>query len=692
MNLAGRKNFLYPYSDRCKQDPTGGIVVGLACDGIYRRQALALLFMENILLIRIGSCPHFDLLLKAILFVGLLPCPCRDAARCYQRMSGNTPWQLPGATPLVCQFAASYPTSSAVASKLPPSCFVWVSGQAGCKPEEISPLILEAGLPQLLSVRRVGGQVPGALAQANGNAEAKQVSDYLNHRLVRGAAKTVPPGAGAAVTPSAAVAAAAAGAAAAAAAAAVAASGMGHMQPPLPPVPPDPGRPGSSGGPGVGGYESGYRATGLPPSPGGGRPRPTSLWVGSIPQDMKENELLDMFRQFGRLADHKLIPQSNCGFVTFADAAAAQRALDALHGRPVGARRQQLKVEWAQRQPSKQSPYRPGEREWDLRGNEREWDMRGVGEREWDLRGVGPGSRAGQVSPNVAGWDSVQKGGGREHGRGTAAAAAAGGTPGGWGRPPESPPPPLPPGLPPGVPRSEPPWQQQQQYPGAAHTPGYPAGHTGGANSVVTGGGSARNMPPHMGPLHHTPGGPSPFPGGPPLPSGPYPGSAAQQSRAPPAATGNGVQPVMWTGVLRKSNATMCSLRCIDNGGMPQPSAREPYGWPEALEVNHRVKFPDVYSAYHGASEHQRAVRVLLPGSAAEDPDKLKGFIKYLREKDRAGLAKLPRKDGVPARNVYLMAPSGQLCRELRVQLGADGGDPGAMLVAVVVPDPHRTS
>jgi hypothetical protein len=111
------------------------------------------------------------------------------------------------------------------------------------------------------------------------------------------------------------------------------------------------------------------------------------------------------------------------------------------------------------------------------------------------------------------------------------------------------------------------------------------------------------------------------------------------------------------------------------------------------LEVNHRVKFPDVFSAYHGTSEHQRAVRLLLPGSAAEDPEKLKGFIKYLREKDRAGLAKLPRKDGVPARNVYLMAPSGQLSRELRVQFGAvHEGDPAAMLVAVVVPDVHRTS
>lgn len=70
----------------------------------------------------------------------------------------------------------------------------------------------------------------------------------------------------------------------------------------------------------------------------------TKLFVGSLPYSVTDQELEDMFKQFGEVSSAKVIfdrdtnRSKGFGFVEFADDAAAKKAVDELNNSEMGGR------------------------------------------------------------------------------------------------------------------------------------------------------------------------------------------------------------------------------------------------------------------------------------------------------------------------------------------------------------------
>ncbi len=93
-----------------------------------------------------------------------------------------------------------------------------------------------------------------------------------------------------------------------------------------------------------------------------------NIYVGNLPYATSEEELNDMFSQYGNVTSAKIIMDrfsgrsKGFGFVEMAEQAEAEKAIEALHGKQVGGRT--LKVNEAQagkrRQGSGRPPYGGG--------------------------------------------------------------------------------------------------------------------------------------------------------------------------------------------------------------------------------------------------------------------------------------------------------------------------------------------
>jgi hypothetical protein len=58
----------------------------------------------------------------------------------------------------------------------------------------------------------------------------------------------------------------------------------------------------------------------------------SSLWIGNVNMDMTENDLRDVFAQFGRIESVRLIMPRKCAFITFSSVDEATRAIEARQG------------------------------------------------------------------------------------------------------------------------------------------------------------------------------------------------------------------------------------------------------------------------------------------------------------------------------------------------------------------------
>ncbi|KAI8468972.1 MAG: hypothetical protein J3K34DRAFT_522541 [Monoraphidium minutum] len=572
----------------------------------------------------------------------------QEAARCYQRLTGESPfgpatahqqqqWQrLPpqqqqrGGPPgrLKLEFCAALPRASALAS--PPSPYTWVAASTGADAPRVVELLVAAGAGGAVkNVLRVGGASPGMLLQAEGAGVAAQVADALARRLLPPGARQPQGGAGAGAGP---------GTPAAhqqqqqlqqqgsgnvgqhwqqqqqQAAGVGQSQQWGTPQQPrlggggggphdTPSSLPPPRLGGGGGSPSLGG--------GTPSAGAGSGAGSCVLSVAGIPRDASEPEFLGAFGGWGRLVDHRFV-RGGDGWVAYADAAAAQRALEGMQGRRLGSGAgPPLRLDYARRPPGGPGP----------------------------ARGVG----AGVGAPS----------------------------PGGPGRPP------------PGWDRGGEQQQQQQQRPGGdwegrgerggAAPPLLPQDAWGGP---VLGGGERGPGPPPAG-----------RPPQPPLPPSqqPSPGFGAKPAAAAPPP-GWPPQPVLWRGRLSKSKAVQCELLCVDAGVAAGGARAEPFEWPGELAVLNRSRVREVLDAFRAAPHGLRAVRRLLPsgGPGSVDDAGLAGFSDYLRSKDRAGLARLPPSRGVGhPRDVHLIVPEDPALREL----GLPPPRPGERsLVAIVTP------
>lgn len=120
---------------------------------------------------------------------------------------------------------------------------------------------------------------------------------------------------------------------------------------------------------------------------------------------------------------------------------------------------------------------------------------------------------------------------------------------------------------------------------------------------------------------------------------------------------------VLWSGQLLKGGAPVCSVHLL----MPPPTAsplhtpggdaREPAGWPTALDVQQRVEHAHVLGvSFAGCAARKRAVRRLVPATPG-DVAACADFVTYLKDKARAGAVKLPGSSAAPPRTIYLLPP-----------------------------------
>jgi RNA recognition motif-containing protein len=74
---------------------------------------------------------------------------------------------------------------------------------------------------------------------------------------------------------------------------------------------------------------------------------PASLFVGDLPPHFVSDDLLAVFSGFGGLVDARVVGGQPYGFVTFADEAGAQAALEAVQRQPPFVNGMQLRVDRA---------------------------------------------------------------------------------------------------------------------------------------------------------------------------------------------------------------------------------------------------------------------------------------------------------------------------------------------------------
>ncbi|XP_024544425.1 polyadenylate-binding protein RBP45 [Selaginella moellendorffii] len=86
-------------------------------------------------------------------------------------------------------------------------------------------------------------------------------------------------------------------------------------------------------------------------------PSNTTVFVGGLDHSVKDEDLKQVFSQFGDIQYVKIPAGKNCGFVQFYTRASAEEALQKLHGSTIG--QQTIRLSWGRSPANKQRPLQP---------------------------------------------------------------------------------------------------------------------------------------------------------------------------------------------------------------------------------------------------------------------------------------------------------------------------------------------